>query len=221
MSQLTFQACIFNGAICSACGVALDNAQMRPSRFFKHREDHHPEMALDARAELARVKDIMNDAAKCLAAFHNNNNGKLQFCEMFLTQADVLWCSHVDCGRAYKNEGVHSGRARAVHRESNSFSQRNMKYPKMPNTTEFFFAQEQWNYQSYKSKFSKLFRRARQSVVNQGPVNINMPTALMMQVRNTELPLTRRPTESAYDSSCPVGISSLLLTSCSRLYLEQ
>ena len=134
MSQLTFQACIFNGAICSACGVALDNAQMRPSRFFKHREDHHPEMALDARAELARVKDIMNDAAKCLAAFHNNNNGKLQFCEMFLTQADVLWCSHVDCGRAYKNEGVHSGRARAVHRESNSFSQKNMKYPKMPNT---------------------------------------------------------------------------------------
>ena len=27
MSQLTFQACIFNGAICSACRVALDNTQ--------------------------------------------------------------------------------------------------------------------------------------------------------------------------------------------------
>ena len=83
MSQLTFQACIFNGVICSVCRGALDNVQMRPSRLVKHRNDCHPEMVLDARAELDRVNDIVNDAAKCLAAFHNIN-GKLQFCEVFL-----------------------------------------------------------------------------------------------------------------------------------------
>jgi hypothetical protein len=97
MNQLTFQACVFSGAISSACRVALDNRQLHPSRLMKHRDDHHPEMALDARAELAGVKDIMNDAAKCLTAFRNDNNGKLQFCEMFLTQANVLWCSHPSC----------------------------------------------------------------------------------------------------------------------------
>ena len=210
MSQLTFQACIFNGAICSACGTALDNVQMRPSKLENHRKDCHPEMVLDARAELERVRDIFDDAAKCLAAFHNDDNGKLKFCEMFLTKGNVLWCSHADCGRGYKNEGVHSGRSRAMHRESNNFSQKNMKYPKMPNTTEIYFAQEQWNYQSYKSKFSNLFRRARRAVGNQGPVNINMPTALMMQVRNRN-PLLRsagNPFED--DDNC---LSTMILQS--------
>ena len=119
----------------------MDNRQLRPSRLEKHRTDHHPEMVMDERAELARVKDIMNDAAKCLAAFRNDNNGKMQFCEMFLAQAHVLWCSHPSCGRAYKNEQGHRGVSRRDHRDGNHFSQRLMKYPKMPNTTMLFFAE--------------------------------------------------------------------------------
>ena len=210
MSQLTFQACVFSGVICSACRVALDNVQMRPSKLEKHRTDHHPDMTLDASAELARVKDIMNDAAKCLAAFRNDNNGKLQFCEMFLTQADVLWCSHPSCGRGYKNERVHSGRDRTEHRRSNHFSERNMKYPKMASCPRIFFAENEWNYQSYKSKFSNLFRRARQAVVNQGPVNINMPTALMMQVRNRNPLLRSAGNPFQDDDNC---LSTMILQS--------
>ena len=85
-----------------------------------------------------------------------------------------------------------------------------MKYPKMPNTTITFFAQEQWNYQSYKSKFSNLFRRARQAVGNQGPVNINMPTALMMQVRNRNPLLRSAGNPFGDDDNC---LSTMILQS--------
>jgi hypothetical protein len=140
-------------------------------------------MELDAGAELNRVKDIMNDAAKCLSAF-NSDYGKKQFCEMFLTQADVLWCSHDSCRRAYKNAQQHSGWNRAEHQASNHFSQRTMKYPKMPSSTRIFFAEDEWHLQQYKSKFSKLFKQARNTTSNQIPVDFHLAAALQVQVRN-------------------------------------
>ena len=66
MSHLSFQACIFSGVVCTACGTALDNVQLAPNRLLKHRDNKHPTMELDARNELNRVKDIFRNAAKCL-----------------------------------------------------------------------------------------------------------------------------------------------------------
>jgi hypothetical protein len=31
MTQLTFQACIFSGVVCSECGAAFDNGQLHPT----------------------------------------------------------------------------------------------------------------------------------------------------------------------------------------------
>ena len=50
-------------------------------------------MELDARNELNRVKEILKDAARCLAVYSTDNE-KAQFCEMFLVRKTAVWCSH-------------------------------------------------------------------------------------------------------------------------------
>ena len=134
MNPLTFHACIFSGVICNACGVAIDNANMRPSRLDRHRNSTHPDMALDAKHQLERANETMNDVAKCLSAF-GTHGGKAQVCETFLTRANVMWCAHASCCRAYEDYHQHSGRNRAEHRESGHFTDKIMKCPKLPKST--------------------------------------------------------------------------------------
>jgi hypothetical protein len=78
-----------------------------------------------------------------------------------------------------------------------------MKYPKMASCPRIFFAENEWNYQSYESKFSKLFRRARQAVVGPDEMNLRLPAALLMQVRNRN-PLLRSEGNPFQDEdNCP------------------
>ena len=114
--------------------------------------------------------------AKCLSAF-GTHGGKAQVCETFLTRANVMWCAHASCCRAYEDYHQHSGRNRAEHRESGHFTDKIMKCPKLPKSTMIYFAQEDWNFESYESKFSNFFKRALNSVPNQIPVNLQLAVA--------------------------------------------
>jgi hypothetical protein len=198
MNQLTFEVCIFSGIICTSCGTALDNMDMSPRRLMQHRNSHHPHMTISANAQLDRVNDILNDAAKALAA-SNSDHAKVLFCEMFLVQSgDGLWCSHESCTRAYRNERQHVGSDRKRHRDGGHFSDLVMKYPKLPKTTTIFFTENQWNFQSYAAKFSNLFRKALDSQLNQIPVNFQMAAAHHLQVRN-RIPLLQ-PAGNLFDA---------------------
>ena len=96
MSQLTFQACIFSGVVCYECGAAFDNVNMNPAKLRQHGRQQHSDMEMDARNQLKRVKDILKDAATCLAAYSTDNE-KAQFCEIFLARRNAVWCSHGSC----------------------------------------------------------------------------------------------------------------------------
>ena len=137
MTQLTFQACIFSGVVCSECGAAFDNVDMKPAKLMQHRRQKHHDMELDARSELNRVKDILKDAATCLAAYSTDNE-KAQCCEIFLARRNAVWCSHGSCNRAYMDEQTHSGNNRTQHREDGHFSNRLMKCPVLPKSNFFF-----------------------------------------------------------------------------------
>jgi hypothetical protein len=183
MSQLIFQACIFSGVVCGSCGAAFDNGNMNPARLQQHRRDNHSTMELDARNELKRVKDILKDAATCLAVYSTDNEKK-QFCEMFLARNTAVWCSHGSCNRAYMDTQSHCGINRAQHRDDGHFSNRLMKCPVLPKSKKVFFAEDEWNFESYRSKFSNIFRRSITSLPRVITLNPDLVPAIQFQIRN-------------------------------------
>ena len=219
MSQLTFQACVFSGVVCGSCGAAFDNVNMYPAKLRHHQIHHHPDMELNARNELNRVKDIFKDAAKCLAVYSTDNE-KAQFCEMFLVRKTAVWCSHGSCNRAYMDSQSHCGNDRAQHREDGHFSNRLMKCPLIPPKKKVFFAEDEWNFVSYKSKFSKIFKRSITSLPQVITFNPQLAPALQLQIRNRNrmtLPMQEGDpfqvdadtTREILQAFCPVGSSRM------------
>jgi hypothetical protein len=198
MAQLTFKACIFSGIVCNECGTALDNGNMKPTRLQQHRSSCNPTMMLDAKAQLDRVKEILDDSAKVLLAC-NTDEKKAKFCELFLKDSVMLWCDHESCNRAYKNERQHSGGSRTQHRQNNHFSQKMIKHPKDSASLAICFAEEEWNYANYQEKFSTMFQSAIDSVPNdQIPLNAFMATALQINIRNRNGMPMQRPADNLF-----------------------
>jgi hypothetical protein len=198
MTQLTFNACIFSGIVCNECRTALDNVNMRPSRLREHRDDQHAGMELDAKTQLDRVKEILDDSAKVLLTC-NTDDKKAKFCELFLKDSEFLWCDHESCNRAYKNAQQHSGGSRAQHRQNNHFSQQMIKHPRDTASLAICFAEDDWNYENYSSKFSTMFQSAIDSVPNdQIPLNAFMATALQINIRNRNGMPMQRPADNLF-----------------------
>ena len=102
MPQLRFDVCIFAGLVCRECGVALDSMEMRAFKLKRHLEEQHDNMELDHQREFKRLSALMEKCASSLLGYVTDGE-KAQFCQMFLTcdGADVVWCAHQSCGRAY------------------------------------------------------------------------------------------------------------------------
>jgi hypothetical protein len=172
--RLTFRACIFSGIVCQECSAAVDNVDMKPAKLKRHwNQKHDDDMECDEKKEFHRVTVEMKNLARCLSAFHTDNDKK-NMCEVYLDEINGVWCNHENCQRGYKNGQQHSGeKGRTQHKDDGHFTPQMLKFPNLPEKTTLFFPQHQWDFATYEANFSKYFNKFYVPAANQMQAAVN------------------------------------------------